>query len=80
MDTTPVDREISVFTPTVQPEPFTLQTAGFFFFFFVWGGVFGGGFFKNRFEQKLWQVPLEWLKSGRVPAGFPGVPIRRGRE
>jgi predicted alpha/beta hydrolase len=33
------------------------------------------GFFNSRFEQKLWQVPLEWLKFGRVPAGCPGVLI-----
>jgi len=38
------------------------------------------GFFKSRFEQKLWQVPLEWLKSGRIPASFPGVLIRRGQR
>jgi predicted alpha/beta hydrolase len=37
------------------------------------------GFFNNRFEQKLWQIPLGWLKSGRLPAGFPGVLIRRGQ-
>ena len=24
-------------------------------------------FFNSRFEQKLWHVPLEWLKSGRLP-------------
>lgn len=33
------------------------------------------GFFNSRFEQTLWQVPLEWLKSGRVPAHCPGVLI-----
>lgn len=27
------------------------------------------GFFNCWFEQKLWQVLLEWLKFGRVPAG-----------
>ncbi|MBV8415367.1 MAG: alpha/beta fold hydrolase [Verrucomicrobia bacterium] len=35
-------------------------------------------FFNSRFEQKLWHVPLEWLKSGRLPAGFPGVLIWHG--
>jgi predicted alpha/beta hydrolase len=30
------------------------------------------GFFHSRFQQKLWNIPLEWLRSGRVPAG-PGV-------
>ena len=98
MNTTPVDREISAFTPTVQPEPFTLQTAdGYGLKGFRWRhagrthlrisphsifepeiGHFG--FFKSRFEQKLWQVPLEWLKSGRIPAGFPGVLIRRDQR
>jgi len=33
------------------------------------------GFFNRRFEQKLWQVPLEWLKFERLPAGYPGVLI-----
>jgi predicted alpha/beta hydrolase len=37
------------------------------------------GFFNSRFEQKLWQVPLEWLKSGRVPAHCPGVLITQSR-
>ena len=38
------------------------------------------GFFNSRFEQKLWQIPLQWLKSGRLPAGVPGVLIRRGQR
>jgi hypothetical protein len=25
------------------------------------------GFFNSRFEQKLWQLPLEWLKSAGNP-------------
>jgi predicted alpha/beta hydrolase len=33
------------------------------------------GFFNSRFEQKLWRIPLEWLKFGRLPAGCPGVLI-----
>lgn len=33
------------------------------------------GFFHSRFERKLWQVPLEWLRSGRLPAEHPGVLI-----
>jgi predicted alpha/beta hydrolase len=38
------------------------------------------GFFHSRFEQKLWHVPLEWLKFGRVPEGCPGeliTPVQR---
>jgi predicted alpha/beta hydrolase len=38
------------------------------------------GFFHSRFEQKLWQVPLEWLKLGRVPAGCPGILIAPGQH
>ncbi len=40
------------------------------------------GFFHSRFEQKLWRIPLEWLKFGRVPADYPGVLItpEQGRE
>jgi predicted alpha/beta hydrolase len=30
------------------------------------------GFFHSRFEQKLWHIPLEWLKFGSLPEGFPG--------
>ena len=33
------------------------------------------GFFNSRFERKLWQVPLQWLKFVRLPAGCPGVLI-----
>ena len=81
MDSTPVNRETSVFTATVQPEPFTLQTADRYGLKgFRWRHAGHFGFFKSRFEQKLWQVPLEWLKSGRIPAGFPGVLIRRGQR
>ena len=39
-------------------------------------------FFNNRFEHKLWSLPLEWLQFERVPEGFPGVqtdfPPKRG--
>ena len=38
------------------------------------------GFFNSRFEQKLWRLPLEWLKSGWVPAGCPGVPVTPGQR
>jgi predicted alpha/beta hydrolase len=31
------------------------------------------GFFNSRFAEKLWQVPLEWLRHGRLPAGCPGA-------
>jgi predicted alpha/beta hydrolase len=31
------------------------------------------GFFHSRFQQKLWPIPLEWLRSGRIPAGSPGT-------
>jgi len=27
------------------------------------------GFFNSRYEQKLWRIPLEWLKFGRMPEG-----------
>jgi len=29
-------------------------------------------FFHGRFERKLWGIPLEWLRSGRLPEGCPG--------
>ncbi len=29
-------------------------------------------FFRSRFEQTLWQIPLEWLRSGRLPPDAPG--------
>ncbi|MGH7120359.1 MAG: alpha/beta hydrolase family protein [Acetobacteraceae bacterium] len=38
------------------------------------------GFFNSRLEQKLWQIPLEWLKSGRLPVGCPGVLITSARS
>ncbi len=38
------------------------------------------GFFNSRFEQKLWRVPLEWLKFGRLPADCPGVLITPDRR
>jgi predicted alpha/beta hydrolase len=34
------------------------------------------GFFHSRFAEKLWQVPLEWLLHGRLPAGHPGAVLR----
>jgi predicted alpha/beta hydrolase len=33
-------------------------------------------FFHSRFERKLWHIPLEWLSSGRIPAGCPGEILR----
>jgi predicted alpha/beta hydrolase len=33
-----------------------------------WIGHFA--FFHSRFEKTLWQVPLEWLRSGTVPSRF----------
>lgn len=37
-------------------------------------------FFQRRFEGKLWPVPLEWLRSGRVPAECPGVLVTPDRR
>lgn len=31
------------------------------------------GFFNNRFEEKLWHIPLEWLKKGVLPDHCPGI-------
>jgi predicted alpha/beta hydrolase len=36
------------------------------------------GFFNSRFKQKLWQIPLEWLKSGQLPEDCPGALITPG--
>lgn len=30
-------------------------------------------FFDSRLAEKLWRVPLEWLRSGRADPGWPGV-------
>lgn len=30
-------------------------------------------FFHDRFQQPLWDIPLEWLKSGRLPRNVPGT-------
>jgi predicted alpha/beta hydrolase len=30
-------------------------------------------FFHSRFEEKLWQIPLEWLRIGQLSANCPGV-------
>ena len=35
------------------------------------------GFFNSRFERKLWQVPLEWLKFGRIPSSCAGTLVTR---
>ena len=35
------------------------------------------GFFDSRYEQKLWQIPLEWLRSGKLSADSPGELISR---
>jgi len=29
-------------------------------------------FFNSRFEEKLWHIPLTWLRSGTVDPGWPG--------
>ena len=29
-------------------------------------------FFHSRFEHSLWQIPLAWLRHGRLPAQPPG--------
>lgn len=34
-------------------------------------------FFHSRFEEKLWRIPLDWLKFGRLPADHPGELIAR---
>lgn len=35
------------------------------------------GFFNSRLERQLWQIPLEWLKFGRLPPDTPGVLVTR---
>lgn len=35
-------------------------------------------FFNSRFEENLWKIPLEWLRTGRVAANAPGVVIATG--
>jgi len=37
------------------------------------------GFFNARFEQKLWQLPLLWLQSGRLPNEGPAIPVSSKR-
>ncbi len=37
-------------------------------------------FFHGRFERKLWGIPLEWLRSGRLPEGCPGEVVRTPEE
>jgi predicted alpha/beta hydrolase len=36
------------------------------------------GFFNSRLQSKLWDIALQWLKFGRVPAGCPGVLVSGG--
>ncbi len=31
-------------------------------------------FFNSRYEEKLWGLPLEWLKFGRLPSERAGAP------
>jgi len=38
------------------------------------------GFFHTRLQQKLWQMPLHWLKHGQVPESCPGVFITKGNH
>lgn len=62
-----VERLLAYFTGSprlhlrISPESIVEPTIGHF------------AFFDSRLEEKLWQVPLEWLRSGRVAAGWPGV-------
>ena len=35
-------------------------------------------FFNRRFEHTLWQLALEWLRSGQLPADAPGQVVQRG--
>lgn len=34
------------------------------------------GFFNSRYEEKLWNIPLEWLRHGKLPDECPGELIR----
>lgn len=39
-------------------------------------------FFSGKFEEKLWRIPLEWLRSGKIVEDWPGeiiTPESRGR-
>jgi predicted alpha/beta hydrolase len=36
------------------------------------------GFFHNRFEKKLWEIPLQWLKFARLPQNHPGTLMQPG--
>ncbi|MCL4244555.1 MAG: alpha/beta fold hydrolase [Candidatus Dadabacteria bacterium] len=38
-------------------------------------------FFNSKFEEKLWRIPLEWLRSGNISEDWPGeiiTPENRG--
>lgn len=35
-------------------------------------------FFHSRFENSLWKLPLDWLQTGCIAAGSPGVVISSG--
>jgi len=35
------------------------------------------GFFDSRYQNTLWDLPLEWLKTGRLPSQFPGLIVPR---
>jgi hypothetical protein len=36
------------------------------------------GFFHNRFEKKLWEILLRWLKFVRLPENHPGTLTQPG--
>jgi predicted alpha/beta hydrolase len=36
------------------------------------------GFFHSRFEQKLWDIPLQWLKFARLPENHPATLLQPG--
>jgi len=35
-------------------------------------------FFNDKFEEKLWRIPLEWLRSGKIAEDWPGEIIMPG--
>jgi hypothetical protein len=36
------------------------------------------GFFHNRLEGKLWEIPLQWLKFARLPENHRGTLVQPG--
>jgi predicted alpha/beta hydrolase len=33
------------------------------------------GFFNSKFQQKLWGLPVNWLKTGQLPDPYPGTVV-----